>query len=102
MATIAQIFDRIFCDKELFAQYMKAKIQQREVEFFAQQGCAVTQQQLEEFQQQRQTQPGYRPTAKPLAQCPPFSEVQFFASLPQDGSFARQPGEEEKALHFVD
>ena len=102
MAAISQIFQQIFCDKNRFVQYMAAVAQHREVEFFARQGCIVTQEELDTYRQQCQKPPGYHPAVKPLSQCPPFSEADFFACLSQWGCSARQPGEEEQVLHFID
>lgn len=102
MAAISEIFHQIFCDKEQFAQYMAAMAQHQEVEFFARQGCIVTQEELDTYRQQWQNPPGYHPAVKPLSQCPPFSEADFFACLSQWGCSARQPGEEEQVLHFID
>ena len=103
MATLAQVFDQIFCNKELFVQYMAAVAQHQEVEFLARLGCKVTQSEWEAYQRQRQAPPQkYCPAPKPLDQCPPFSPQEFFSHLPADGTFARQPGEEEQILHFID
>ena len=100
MATLSEIFQQIFQDQEVFMEYMTALAQHGEIDFFQQRGCSVTLQELKQFQQQWQPQPPLGP--KPLAECPPFSESDFFAALPQKGAFARQPGEEEQILRFVD
>lgn len=103
MATFQEIQERIFYDQNFFMEYLQAVSQKREGEFFQQNGCPVTPRELEEFHRRR-AQPGYQPAPKPLEQCPPFSEQDFFASLSLDGPavIPPQPGDERKTLHFVD
>ena len=100
MATLSEIFQQIFQDQEVFMEYMTALAQHREIAFFQQRGCPVTLSELKQFQQQWKPQPSQG--TKPLAECPPFSEQDFFAALPQKSAFARQPGEENHSLHFID
>lgn len=100
MATLSEIFQQIFQDQEVFMEYMTALAQHREIAFFQQRGCPVTLSELKRFQQQWKPQPSQGP--KPLVECPPFSEQDFFAALPQKSAFARQPGEENHSLHFID
>ena len=102
MATIQQIHDRIFYDQDLFLEYMEAVSNGREAEFFLQQGCSVTPQELEEYHQMRRGQPGYHPAVKPLLECPPFSEKDFFASLPSNPQEGRQPSDQRKTLRFIE